>query len=70
MLLFLFLTGYLKKTGCNQSYNTFLNECQHLEEYSSLLRSGSVYPTNIGGKDLNHMLQEYGNQALGEFLTC
>uniref|UniRef100_T1JDK1 LisH domain-containing protein n=1 Tax=Strigamia maritima TaxID=126957 RepID=T1JDK1_STRMM len=51
--------GYLKESSCFNTLRDFLDECPHLCEYRECLRNGLQYPTDIGGKNLKTILNEY-----------
>lgn len=55
--------GYLKASGCNASWETFLKESPDLKEYAECVRRGREYPTNIGGRNLLQFL-DAGHQLL------
>ncbi|CAN7989259.1 unnamed protein product [Ixodes hexagonus] len=48
--------GYLKSTGCQATWESFLRESTDLKEYAEYARRGREYPTNIGGKSLLQLL--------------
>lgn len=48
--------GYLKSTGCQTTWESFLRESPDLKEYAECVRRGREYPTNIGGKNLLQLL--------------
>ncbi|CAN7983879.1 unnamed protein product [Ixodes pacificus] len=48
--------GYLKSTGCQTTWESFLRESPDLKEYAECARRGREYPTNIGGKNLLQLL--------------
>lgn len=48
--------GYLKSTGCQSTWESFLRESPDLKEYAEYARRGREYPTNIGGKNLLQLL--------------
>ena len=58
------IPGYLKAEGCNKTYQAFLTESAHLQEYTTFLHRGIEYPTKIGGRGLIDMLEDYGRIKL------
>jgi hypothetical protein len=53
------LAGFLKEGNYTKTYNTFLAECEHLQEYQLLLKRGFHYSTSIMGFSLTDMLEEF-----------
>ncbi|XP_069700522.1 golgin subfamily B member 1-like isoform X2 [Periplaneta americana] len=51
--------GYLKESECNASARTFLEHSPHLIECSRLQKQGRKFITNINGKSLIEILDEY-----------
>ncbi|KFM82679.1 Protein NPAT, partial [Stegodyphus mimosarum] len=51
--------GYLEEVKCTNTWETFLVESPHLQEYYQLHQQGIKYAANINGKSLLGILQEY-----------
>ena len=54
------ILGFLEEEQLFESYNSFLKECQFLNECQIYIRKGIQFSTKIHGKTLRQFLSDYG----------
>jgi hypothetical protein len=64
-----FFKGFLEDEELFNTYNSFINECKHLEECHIYISRGIQFSTKIHGKDLKEYLSDYSKQPKNSFIN-